>query len=216
MALEEAAAAVGPVDGRATGQRRAAFIDRDGVVNRLVPDPMTGRSESPLSIDAVELVPGAARAIARLRRLGWIVVCVTNQPAAAKGRISVADVMDVHGRVAALLVDEGAAWDGSRVCLHHPEGVVPALMQECQCRKPKPGMLIEAAHEYDVDLSSSWMIGDTDADVEAGRAAGVRTVLVTNPESGHKRSGAMTADLVVRDLEHAASVLESRQKASTR
>jgi len=214
MDLDEAGVADSSAKNGGAGRRRAAFLDRDGVINRVVPDPVSGLPESPLSPDVIELVPGVARAIRRLRDRGWIVVCVTNQPAAAKGRISVADVLEIHGMVAALLAREGAAWDGSRICLHHPDGVVPELALECQCRKPRPGMLVDAASEYNIDMSSSWMIGDTDADVGVGRAAGVRTVLVANPDSSHKRSDGLTPDSVVRDLVHAVSVLESPRVAT--
>ena len=195
--------------------RRAAFIDRDGVINRLVPDPSSGLPESPLSVGTVELVPGAAKGIARLKRGGWIVVCVTNQPAAAKGKISVADVMEIHDRVASLLAGQGAAWDGYRMCLHHPKGIVPELTRDCSCRKPRPGMLIAAAAEFAIDVSTSWLIGDTDADVEAGRAAGVRTALVTNPETKHKRSENLTADLLVGDLDDAVSAIEEFGRVPT-
>jgi D-glycero-D-manno-heptose 1,7-bisphosphate phosphatase len=189
--------------------RRAAFIDRDGVVNQLVVDPISGFPESPLSAENVELMPEAAAAIARLKRRGWIVVCVTNQPAAAKGAITMAGLMEVHDKVASLLARQGVAWDGNRICLHHPQGIVSALTCECSCRKPEPGMLMDAAAEYDIDLSTSWMIGDTDADVEAGRAAGVRTVLVDNPDSKHKRRSAVEADVVVRNLDDAVLAIEA-------
>lgn len=187
--------------------RPAVFVDRDGVINNLVLDSVSGLAESPLSEESVSIISGAAEALAELRRLGWFVVCVTNQPAAAKGKVSEGELLRVHERVAALLEIEGARWDCSRMCLHHPDGIVPALTGECLCRKPKPGMLLSAAAEHGISPARSWMIGDTDADVEAGRAAGTRTVLVSTPGTSHKRQGNISPNLLVDDLTCAVAAI---------
>jgi D-glycero-D-manno-heptose 1,7-bisphosphate phosphatase len=187
--------------------RAAVFLDRDGVLNGLAPDPASGLPESPLRPEQVRLLPGAAAAATRLRAAGYALVGVSNQPAAAKKRVSVERLSDVHSRVVELLAGEGVELDGWRICLHHPDGVVPELSGPCECRKPAPGMLLDAARELDLDLSRSWMVGDTDADVEAGRAAGCRTVLITHPPSAHKRSVAGAADLLAGDLDQASALL---------
>jgi D-glycero-D-manno-heptose 1,7-bisphosphate phosphatase len=178
----------------------AVFVDRDGVLNHLVRDPKSGFAESPLRAADVAIVAGAAKAICRLRAAGWLVICVTNQPAAAKGSVDLSTLREIHERVRSLLASEGGHFDGERICLHHPEGIVAELTGVCKCRKPEPGMLLDSAAEYGVDLSRSWMIGDTDADMKAGRAAGVRTVLVTADGSEHKRFGEVESDLVVVDI----------------
>ena len=188
-------------------RQSAVFIDRDGVLNRTVADPGSGLGESPLSVADVELVDGAGRAIGRLREAGWLVICVTNQPAAAKGSVDVNDLWEIHERVRALLADTGGAFDGERICLHHPEGVVPELSGVCDCRKPAPGMLLDAAEEYGIDLAHSWMIGDTDSDMQTGESAGVRTVLVTTKETEHKRSGRTCADVVVPNVVDAVTAI---------
>jgi D-glycero-D-manno-heptose 1,7-bisphosphate phosphatase len=102
-------------------------------------------------------------------------------------------VLDLLGR-------EGVVPDAIRCCFHHPKATVPELRQTCKCRKPAPGMLLDAAAELDVDLRASWMIGDTDGDVAAGAAAGCRTVLIAAPGSRHKRSGTAQADVHVADV----------------
>lgn len=183
--------------------RRAVFLDRDGVLNELVPDSDSGAAESPLRVEDVRLRPGVAAAVARLKRAGLATVCVSNQPAAAKGRVSVARLLAVHERVLELLADDGVRLDGSRLCLHHPDGVVPGLAGVCACRKPAPGMLLQAAAALGLEPAGSWMVGDTDADVGAGAAAGCRTVLIEHPGSAHKRSGGGSPDLLASDLEHA-------------
>jgi len=187
--------------------RPAIFLDRDGVLNELVPDPISGEGESPLRVADVRLIDGAAAAAARLRAAGFVLAGVTNQPAAAKGTLGIEALQAIHARVLELLADEGVVLDGWRICLHHPEGQVEALSGPCDCRKPAPGMLLDLAGELSIDLPRSWMVGDTDTDVLAGRAAGCRTVLVTHRLSAHKRSDTMAADLEVSNLNEATPQL---------
>jgi D-glycero-D-manno-heptose 1,7-bisphosphate phosphatase len=188
--------------------RRAAFLDRDGVLNALVRDPHSDRFESPLEPDEVRLLPDAAAAVRQLAEAGFALVGASNQPAAAKGTIPVERLLQVQERVLELLVAEGVRFDGFYLCLHHPEGVVAELRGSCECRKPAPGMLLEAAADLDLELASSWMIGDTDADVGAGRAAGCRTALIEHPGSAHKRRG-VPADLTAADLPHVVAAIIS-------
>jgi D-glycero-D-manno-heptose 1,7-bisphosphate phosphatase len=182
------------------------FLDRDGVINALVPDPRTGTNESPYHPDDVALMPGAAEALEQLGSAGMPLVVVSNQPAAAKGIVSEAELDAVHERVLELLGPSAQAVGDWRYCRHHPEAVDPAL-RSCECRKPSPGMLREASAANGIDLRRSWMVGDSETDIEAGRAAGCRTALVLNPDSAHRRSGAAKPDLMVRDLPEAASAL---------
>ena len=186
---------------------RAAFIDRDGVINELAPDPSSGRPESPLRAEDVALVPGAAAALRELAAAGLLLVGVSNQPAAAKGTVSLAELDAVQERVIELLAADGVSFDAFRVCLHHPDGIVPELSGACDCRKPAPGMLLDAARELDIDMAASWMIGDTAGDIQAGTAAGCRTVLIEHPGSAHKRDRAVQPDLIAPDLEAAAAAI---------
>jgi D-glycero-D-manno-heptose 1,7-bisphosphate phosphatase len=190
--------------------RAAAFLDRDGVLNELVPDPVSGVPESPLSVAEVRLLPGAAASAAHLAQLGFALVCVTNQPAAAKGRVSIAQLLAVHDRVVQLLLESGVSLAASRVCLHHEQGVVPELSGRCDCRKPAPGMLLDAAGALGIDLGASWMVGDTDADIAAGRAAGCMTLLIRHPDSVHKRLQAVKPDLLADSLADAIDRLAAR------
>ena len=191
----------------------AVFVDRDGVLNELVPHPVSGRPESPLDPEQVVLVPGAAAALRRLHNAGYVVVGVSNQPAAAKGTVDIKQLESVQARVLDLLERAGAATDAFRLCFHHPEGVVPELTRVCNCRKPAPGMLLDAAAELKLDLSASWMIGDTDGDVAAGVAAGCRTILIENLASAHKRSGRVRPDATAPDLAAAVDfVIASRAR----
>jgi D-glycero-D-manno-heptose 1,7-bisphosphate phosphatase len=201
-----------PDAGRAAaGPRRAAFLDRDGTINEGVADPDSGLPESPLRPSDVRLLPGAAGAVRELGRAGFVLVCVSNQPAAAKGKTTIADTRAVHERVLELLAMAGVALDSSRLCLAHPEAVEPTLSGSCDCRKPAPGMLLAEARDLDLDLTRSWMLGDTDSDVLAGRAAGVSTALVEYPGSSHKRSDERRADVRAPDLAGAVAQLLARE-----
>jgi D-glycero-D-manno-heptose 1,7-bisphosphate phosphatase len=187
--------------------RPAAFLDRDGVLNELVTDPEGGQAESPLRVSDVRLMPGAAAAAAALRDAGYALVCVTNQPAAAKAKASLRELEAIQQRVRELLGAEGVQLDAWRMCPHHPEGVVAELAGPCECRKPAPGMVLDAARELGLDLSRSWLIGDSDSDMAAGREAGCRTVLIENPASAHRRRGEAARDLLAGDLRDAAAQL---------
>jgi histidinol-phosphate phosphatase family protein len=191
--------------------RSAAFLDRDGTLNEAVPDPESGLPESPLRVGDVRLLPGAAAAAAALAEAGYVLVCVSNQPAAAKGKLALQQLLSVHERVLELLAREGVQLQASLLCPHHPEGVIGELSRPCACRKPAPGMLIDAAGAWALELESSWMLGDTDSDAQAGRAAGCRTVLIEYPQSAHKRLGDAAPDLRAADIgEGVAQLLDHR------
>jgi D-glycero-D-manno-heptose 1,7-bisphosphate phosphatase len=186
---------------------RAAFLDRDGVINDPVLDAVDGRPESPHRPEDVVLADGAVAGLRLLREDGYLLVAISNQPSAAKGKVTLDELRAVHERVVALLAEEGVALDDWRYCFHHPDGIVAELTGACDCRKPAPGMLLDAAREHGIDLSASWMIGDSDADVAAGQAAGTRTLLVEHPDSAHRRSGAAKPDRHARNLLQAATLL---------
>ncbi len=145
--------------------RPAVFLDRDGTLNVEV--------NYLHRIADLELIPGAADAIRRLNQAGYLVVVVTNQAGIARGFFDVEAVTVLHAHLAAVLASDGARVDAFYFCPHHPE-----FTGTCACRKPEPGMLLQAAAEHGIELSRSWLIGDTAGDLGAGVAAGCRTVLV--------------------------------------
>jgi D-glycero-D-manno-heptose 1,7-bisphosphate phosphatase len=171
---------------------------------------MSGLAESPLRVEDVRLLPGATGALKALAAAGFVLVCVSNQPAAAKGKASVNELLRVHETVMDTLSGQGVAFATSQICLHHPEGVMRDLTKRCACRKPAPGMLLTAAAELRLDLASSWMLGDADSDVAAGSAAGCRTVLLEYSGSVHKRRGVVGVDLVAPDIEGGVAQLLDR------
>lgn len=148
-------------------KQKAVFLDRDGTIN-VCKGFLT-------NIDDFELIEGAADAVRRINESGRLAIVVTNQPVIARGEVSIADLQKIHNKMETLLGREGAYLDAVFYCPHHPdkgyEGERPEYKIDCSCRKPKPGMLFTAAEKFNIDLRESYMIGDSDSDVEAGRKA---------------------------------------------
>lgn len=149
--------------------QRAVFLDRDGTINQ--------EKEYLYRFEEFEFVPGAPEAIRRLNEAGFLVVVVTNQSGVARGYYNEEDVEVLHRHIAAELMQAGARVDAWLYCPHHPSGR-GSYSLPCNCRKPLPGMLFEAARRFDIDLEDSVMIGDKRADIEAAIAAGCRPILV--------------------------------------
>ncbi len=171
----------GTVQAKNLGKKqKAIFLDRDGTINQYV-----GFLRN---IDDYELIDGVAEAIKAINSSGYLAIVVTNQPVITRGEVIWDELQEIHNKMETLLGLEGAYLDGIYFCPHHPhrgfEGKVPELKIECDCRKPKPGMLLKAANNFNIDLSQSWMIGDGENDVKAGVAAGCRTALLGNGDFG--------------------------------
>lgn len=156
-------------------KQRAVFLDRDGTINRYI-----GFLRRP---EELELLDGAAKAIRRINRSGYLAIVVTNQPVIARGEVTWEELDEIHRRLETLLGQEGAYLDDIFVCPHHPDkgfsGERPEYKIDCECRKPKPGLLLQAAEKYNIDLSDSWMIGDDSRDDGAGKAAGCQRVVLS-------------------------------------
>jgi len=157
---------------------RAVFLDRDGTINEMVYLEDFGLIDSPMNPEQFRLIAGAGEAIRRLNQLGLKVVLVSNQPGIAKGKTTPELFEQVRKKMRELLTEEGARLDAEYYCFHHPEARVPGYRSICNCRKPKPGLILKAAEDLDLDLSSSYMVGDGLTDVIAGKAAGCRTIWI--------------------------------------
>ena len=144
--------------------RRAVFLDRDGVIIRKAPE-----SQYITAWEQVEFLPGIPEALRQLKRNGFLLVVVTNQSAVSRKQLAVDVLESIHKRMVHHLARENVTIDAIYYCPHDRNG-------NCQCRKPRPRMLLQAAEEYGIDLQQSWMVGDAATDIEAGRAAGCRTV----------------------------------------
>ena len=157
---------------------KAVFLDRDGVINELIYHREQGIIDSPFTVEKFKLLTGVGEAIKEFREMDYKVILVSNQPGIAKGHMSPKTFDKIRGKMKEELAKEGAFLDGEYYCFHHPEAKVEKLKANCECRKPKPGLLLQAAKEMDIDLPHSWMIGDGLTDVKAGKDAEARTILV--------------------------------------
>lgn len=159
-------------------KQKAIFLDRDGTINKYV-GFLT-------DINEFELLDGVTEAIKMINESGYLAIVVTNQPVIARGEVSVEELQEIHNKMETLLGQAGAYIDDIFYCPHHPhkgyEGERPEYKIECECRKPKPGMLLAAAEKYNIDLSESWMIGDGENDIEAGKNAGCKVCAVGDVE----------------------------------
>lgn len=155
-------------------KQKAIFLDRDGTINEYV-----GFLRD---INQFKLCDGVTEAIRLINSSGYLAIVVTNQPIIARGEVTVEELETIHYKMETELGNSGAYIDGLYYCPHHPdkgfEGEIEALKFNCDCRKPKPGMLIKASKDFNIDLSNSWMIGDSKTDVETGKNAGCHTALI--------------------------------------
>jgi len=182
---------------------RAVLLDRDGVLNALVWYADTEAHESPRSPKDVYVFTRVPMALRRLHEAGWLLLIVSNQPNLAKGKSTQQQLDAVHAEVLSQLSAAGCTVDGAYYCFHHPDFGAP-----CPCRKPQPGLLLQAAADHDLDLAQCWLVGDTDADIAAGHAAGCRTAALQEPRSAWRR-GQVAADATCADLAQFAERLLS-------
>ena len=170
--------------------RQAVFLDRDGVINRAV--VKNGKPFPPATLDAFEFLPGVESAALALRKAGFLIVVVTNQPDVATGLQAREVVESMHKKLR-----DNAICDYIKVCYHTDDDA-------CDCRKPKPGMLLEAAKEWQIDLKRSFMVGDRWRDVAAGKAAGCQTFFI---DYQYREQSAEKPDAVVASLEEASNLI---------
>jgi D-glycero-D-manno-heptose 1,7-bisphosphate phosphatase len=182
--------------------RRAVFLDRDGTINRLVYYPDHGFVDSPFSASQLKLLPGALHALKLLRKKGFMLILVSNQPGVAKGNMTRQAFAEVDRKFDSLLASGGARLDAKYYCQHHPAARLAAFRKKCSCRKPEPGLILRASREYGISLRGSYMAGDGIVDVKAGRAAGCRTVFIGDfkPELWKYFRGGRKPDVVAKSL----------------
>lgn len=171
--------------------QKAIFLDRDGTLNKYV--GFLRKTEE------LELLEGVEKAVGMINQSGYLAIVVTNQPVIARGEVTEDELCEIHNKLEFLLGEEGVYIDGLYYCPHHPdngfEGEIQSLKVRCECRKPKPGMLYRAAEDFNINLSESWMVGDSENDIMAGKAAGCKTGLILGDDLQDK-----DADVTGRSL----------------
>ena len=183
-----------------TGER-AVFLDKDGTLIEDVPynvDP-----------ERIRLTSGAAEGLRALHAAGYRLIVISNQSGVARGYFPEAALTGVRTKLHELLAEAGVALAGFYYCPHHPQGAVADYAVACACRKPRPGLLVRAAQEHGIDLRRSWFVGDILDDVEAGRRAGCRTVLVDLGTEPPPADPLRRPDYVARDAPHALGIVRA-------
>jgi D,D-heptose 1,7-bisphosphate phosphatase len=192
-------------------KHKAVFMDRD---NTLIEDP--GYINHP---SQVKLLPGTAASLVQLRKMGFLTVVVSNQSAVARGIVTEEILATIHHQLEKLLADEGAYLNAIYYCPYHPDGVIPKYRVESEMRKPAPGMLLKAAEDLNINLSCSWMIGDSYRDVDAGKRAGCKTILINSPAKPvQKNPSDPPADRQAVNIREAVNIIrmyELRQSMET-
>jgi len=176
---------------------RAVFLDRDGVINRAL--ERDGKPYPPTTLAEFELLPDVPAALAKLKAAGFLLIVATNQPDVGRGTLTQAVVDSIHAHLLRELPIERV-----EVCFHPGKG-----LSDCACRKPKPGMLLRAAKDLNIDLAQSWMIGDRWRDVDCGHAAGCRTVFI---DYGYAEALKQKPDFSARNLGQAADIILAQTK----
>lgn len=194
----------------------AVFLDRDGVINEMIFDPETGMIESPFTLKQFKIKEGVGKAIGQINRMGFKAVVVSNQPGIAMRHFSKETLRRIDHKMVRELKRTGAHLDGVFYCFHHPTRGFSPFRKSCACRKPKAGLLHEAARRLNLCLTQSYMVGDTIYDVAAGKRAGCKTFLTAHLKCTlcdlMARKG-IKPNFIVKDLPAAVKILKRMQEA---
>ena len=191
---------------------KAVFLDRDGVINDMVYNDATEQIDSPFDISDVEIIDGVIESLKKFRDDGYRLFLVTNQPAAAKGKVKLNRIYDINRFIVKKLSSEGIVFDDVRICPHHPKGQYVTddthLIKDCDCRKPKTGMIDTVLRKYNIDIKNSYMVGDSYTDILAGQNAGLSTVFLGDLKCDLcKRLNYIEPDYVYKSLSEMADKL---------
>ena len=184
-------------------KQKAIFLDRDGTINKLV-GYLTNK-------DDFELIDGVIDAIRKINRSEYLCIVITNQPIIARGDSTVDNLEEIHKRMETILGREGVFIHELYYCPHHPDkgfpGEVPELKIDCECRKPKIGMLTEASKDFNIDLSKSFVIGDSTSDIMMAKNAGCKSILLNTGEAGNDCKFDVKSDMIANDLLDAINMI---------
>ena len=188
--------------------QKCVFLDRDGTINKY--------KGFIRKIEEIELEDGAAEGISDINKSGYLTIVITNQPVIARGEATINDVDSFHKKLETLLGEKGAYFDDLFYCPHHPDkgfdGEVKELKIDCNCRKPKIGLILQAKEKYNIDLSNSYFVGDTTIDIQTGINAGMKTILVKTGQQGLDKKYNVEADYVIESLKYIDNVIRKGDK----
>lgn len=197
-------------------KNKAIFLDRDGVICEMVYNPEFGTIDSPLNPEEFKLLPGVAEALKLFKKMGFLTVVVSNQPVVAKGKTSLPLLEKIDKKMKRELAEKKAQLDAVYYCLHHPDPrqvKVKKYLKNCNCRKPKPGLILKAAKDLNISLPKSYMIGDGLTDIQAGKRAGCKTVFIGSLKSYYceaMQKLKLKPNFAAKNLLEAAEIIKKR------
>ncbi len=193
---------------------QSVFLDRDGVLTRLIHNPESEAYEAPHFVHDLELMDDVISSLDKLKKMNLKLFLISNQPDYAKGKATLVDIKKIENKFKSALEENDVGLDEYYYCYHHPDGIVPEYSQKCDCRKPGLQFLEKAKDKYNLDLKKAWFIGDRDTDIFCGTKAGVRTILVNNPLSKDNRGNSIP-DFEVQNIKEAIKIIEFEKKKGT-
>lgn len=194
---------------------KAVFLDRDGVINKLIYNPKSKEYGAPLYEGDLKFYPWSLPALKKLKEMGFLLFLISNQPDYAKGKTSLKNIKQIHQRLHRYFEGRGIDFTEYYYCYHHPQGKIPGYKLDCACRKPKPFFPLKAKAKYMLDMKRSWFIGDSDSDVSCGKAAGTKTILINERCSKEKR-GKTRPDFWADNLKGALKIIVKFDKEDDR
>lgn len=196
---------------------KAVFLDRDGVINKMVYNAEFGTVDSPATVEQFNLLNGVGKAILEFNKLGFLVVIVSNQPGIAKGKFKDKHLKSIETKMLEEIKKDGGKVDAIYYCLHHPESKIEGYKIKCDCRKPKPGMLLKASKDLQIDLKKSYLVGDGVTDILAAQAVETKSFFVSSRKcyicDSLKEHNALP-DYIVNNLSEAALVITNLEKGN--
>jgi D,D-heptose 1,7-bisphosphate phosphatase len=193
---------------------RAVFLDRDGVINAMVYNPEFGLVDSPANPEEFELITGVGKSILTINQMGLLAIVISNQPGVAKGKYTLDLLNAMTEKMYQELAQAGAKLDAVYYCLHHPEAELTQYRQVCECRKPKPGLLLKAVQDWKINLQSSYLVGDGMSDIVTGQVVGVTTLFISSRKAyildELDRHG-VQPDYFVNSLAEAVEIIKSKE-----
>lgn len=195
-------------------KNKAVFLDRDGVINKVVYHQDIGIIDSPFTLRQFKPLPKVGKAVRMINKMGFRTIVVSNQPGIVKGHFSLDTLEKMEKKMKQSLAKDGAFLDKSYYCLHHPKEGNGKYKRVCNCRKPKAGLLLKASKEMGIDLRKSYMIGDSITDIKAGKKAGCTTILIGNHKCDMCRlltKNKVKPDHIVSDLYGAIKLIKTKE-----
>jgi len=185
---------------------RAVFLDRDGVINKLVLNPKTSTFEAPQKEEDLELFDWTLETLKALLQNDYKLFIVSNQPDHAKAKTTLENIKAIHDKLHKCFIDNEINFTKYYYCYHHPDGVVKEFTGKCKCRKPEPYYVLKAIEEFQIDKDKSWFVGDRDSDIKCGQTSGLKTIFVKNEHSKSAFNN-NEPDFIVSNLMEAVNII---------